>query len=168
MAVTDRPPVARATLDPLLSDRLRFWSLISMVLLVYVHAFNLHPRYLHPMTLVEEPASPATVVQYLLANGLLRFRIPMLFAISGYLFALRDEAGVSHWTRVSRRLRTLGVPYVAWSAIALAITWALEQWAVTRGWVVSASLSPFGPEKALLRDHTVGDVASRWLFVPAA
>ncbi len=139
-----------------------------MLLLVYVHAFNLHPRYLAPMTLVEESASPATVMQYLLANGLLRFRIPLLFAISGCLFALRDEAGVSHWGRVRRRLRTLGVPYLAWSAIALAITWGFEQWPVTRGWVASAALSPFGPERAFVSDYTWREVLQRWIGIPAA
>lgn len=51
-----------------------------MVLLVYVHAFNLQPRYLQPMTLVEAPATWDNVMQYLFANGLLRFRIPILFS----------------------------------------------------------------------------------------
>ena len=74
-----------------------------MVLLVYVHAFNLQPRYLQPMTLVEAPATWDNVMQYLFANGLLRFRIPILFAISGYLFARRDT-------------------WPAWSVVCVALT----------------------------------------------
>ena len=52
---TLEPAVAPARLDSFLSQKLRFWSLVAMVLLVYVHAYNLHPRYLQPWTSVEEP-----------------------------------------------------------------------------------------------------------------
>ena len=90
-----------------------------MVLLVYVHAFNLHPRYLQPWTQVEEPLTAGAWLQYFLANGLLRFRIPILFAISGYLFARRDGPE-PHGRRVRRRLRTLGLPYLLWSGLWLA------------------------------------------------
>jgi len=47
-----RPAAVTRAIDPVLSQKFRFWSLVAMVLLVYVHAFNLHPRYLQPMTLV--------------------------------------------------------------------------------------------------------------------
>ena len=81
-----------ARLAPFLNQKLRFWSLVAMALLIYVHGYNLHPRYLQPFTPVQEELGPGTWLQYLLANGLLRFRIPILFAISGYLLARRDGA----------------------------------------------------------------------------
>ena len=155
-------------LDATLSAKLRFWSLMAMVLLVYVHAFNLHPRYLQPFTLVEESATWDRVLQYLFANGLLRFRIPILFAISGYLLAWRDDGRVSYRDLVMRRARTLGVPYLAWSAIAIGITWALEQWSVTRGFVAAAGLSPFQPQALFVGQYTVGQLLTRWLIEPAA
>ena len=139
-----------------------------MVLLVYVHAFNLQPRYLQPMTLVEAPATWDNVMQYLFANGLLRFRIPILFAISGYLFARRDTGAESHRSRLSRRAKTLGIPYLAWSAIAIAFTFALEQWSGTRELVRSAALSPFQPEKFFVDQYSVGQLFTRWLLIPAA
>ncbi|GAA4003268.1 hypothetical protein GCM10022408_13510 [Hymenobacter fastidiosus] len=49
------PPAAPARLPAFLSQKLRFWSLVAVVLLVYVHAYNLHPRYLQPWTPVDEP-----------------------------------------------------------------------------------------------------------------
>jgi surface polysaccharide O-acyltransferase-like enzyme len=163
------PPVAPApTLDPALSQKLRFWSLMAMVLLVYVHAFNLHPRYLQAFTQVEEPAAWDTVLQYLIANGLVRFRIPILFAISGYLFAFRDTGDVSHRTRLTKRLRTLGVPYLAWSAIALLVTFALEQFEPTRTWVRNAALSPYQPDAFFVSQYSVGQWVSRWLPDPLA
>jgi fucose 4-O-acetylase-like acetyltransferase len=161
-------PLERRPLDPVLGARLRFWSLVAMVLLVYVHAYPLHPRYLQPATLVDEPASPATVVQYLFANGLLRFRIPLLFAISGYLFAWRDEGGAAHRTRLVRRLRTLGVPYLAWSALALLGTWALEQWAPTRTLVAASGLTWYGPGRELVSSYALRDWLTRWTLDPLA
>ena len=139
-----------------------------MVLLVYVHAFNLHPRYLAAMTLVEEAPTWDHVLQYLIANGLVRFRIPILFAISGYIFALRDDGTVSHRTRLAKRLRTLGIPYLAWSAIALGITAALEMWAPTREIVRAAALSSFGPDTPFVTGYTAQQLVDRWLFDPSA
>jgi hypothetical protein len=137
-----------------------------MVLLVYVHAYNLHPRYLQPFTPVDEPLTAGTWLQYFLANGVLRFRIPILFAISGYLFA-RREGDAPHGQRVRRRLRTLGLPYLLWSLLWLAALWALEQFAVPRQAIVDAEISPFWPRQ-LLSQYSVGELVQRWLVMPAA
>lgn len=152
-------------LGPFLSQKLRFWSLVAMVLLIYVHAYNLHPRYLQPFTPVQEPLAAGSWLQYFLANGLLRFRIPILFAISGYLFA-RHEGTEPHGQRVRRRLRTLGLPYLLWSVLWLAVLWALEQFPVTRQAVLDAEISPFWPRQ-LLSQYSVGELVQRWLVVPA-
>jgi fucose 4-O-acetylase-like acetyltransferase len=106
-----------------LSHKFRFWSFISMLLLVYVHGYNLNQTYLQSATMPGEAMTATSFVEYLLANGLLRFRIPMFFAISGYLFALGDAA--PYGKRVSKRLRTLGLPYLLWTAIAMATLYAL-------------------------------------------
>ena len=157
-------PTAPARLDPFLSQKLRFWSLVAMVLLIYVHAYNLHPRYLQPFTPVQEALGPGTWLQYFLANGLLRFRIPILFAISGYLFARRDGAEL-HGQRVRRRLRTLGLPYLLWSGLWLCAAWALEHFAGTRQAIIDAEISPFWPRQ-LISQYTSGELLVRWLVLP--
>lgn len=75
----------------LTSRKFRFFSFLSMILLVYVHGYNLNDAYLQPFTLVQEPFTFTAFFEYLTANGLFRFRIPLLFVISGYLFALQDQ-----------------------------------------------------------------------------
>ena len=135
-----------------------------MVLLIYVHGYNLHPRQLDPWTIVQEPLTAGNFLEYFLSNGLLRFRIPILFAISGYLFA-RADGRAPHRARVLKRLRTLGVPYLLWSAIWLAIVWALEQGTLTRWAVVKAEISPFWPRQ-LLSELAPGEVLTRWLLQP--
>lgn len=108
------------TIQPFISQKFKFYSFLSMFLLVYVHGYNLNNSYLQPFTIVEEPLTFTTFFEYLTANGLFRFRIPMLFAISGYLFALGDEQ--PYLQRIGKRTSTLLLPYFIWSAIALLIT----------------------------------------------
>ncbi|HEX8462350.1 MAG TPA: hypothetical protein VF623_13005, partial [Segetibacter sp.] len=68
-----------------LSRKFRFYSFVSIVLLCFVHGYNLQERYLMPYSMVREPLTITTYVEYFFANGVLRFRIPLLFAISGYI-----------------------------------------------------------------------------------
>ncbi len=111
-------------LSPEMSQRMRFFSLLSMVLLVYVHGYNLQPDYLWPGSLVFDKMTFTTFFEYLVANGLVRFRIPVLFAISGYLFAMTDYKPSGE--RSLKRLRTLGLPYLLWSAIGIGVTYLWE------------------------------------------
>ncbi len=167
MLLSSRPaslPAPSAPLDPFLSQKLRFWSFAAMVLLIYVHGFNLHPRQLDPSTVVQEPLTVDNFLQYFLSNGVLRFRIPILFAISGYLFA-RSEGRAPHRTRILQRLRTLGVPYLLWSALWLGIVWALEQAPLTQWAIVKAEISPFWPRQ-LLSQLAPGEILDRWLWQP--
>lgn len=71
-----------------LSQKLRFYSFICISLLLFVHGYNLQETYLQPYSLVNEPTTFTTFFEYYVANGLLRFRIPLLFIISGYIFSL--------------------------------------------------------------------------------
>lgn len=126
-------------LNTFLSQKIRFWSFISMVLLVFVHGYNLEQRYLQPFTIVGETLTFTSFFEYFTANGIFRFRIPMLFVISGYLFALGDTQ--AYKSRLITRARTLLLPYVLWSAFGLLLTWGLEQYTTTTVFVRAANLS---------------------------
>ncbi|MCU0424150.1 MAG: acyltransferase [Candidatus Kapabacteria bacterium] len=141
-----------------LSQKFRFWAFISMVLLVFVHGYNLEQRYLEPSTLMGEPLTFTTFFEYFTANGLFRFRIPMLFVISGYLFALGDTK--PHKERVQFRLRTLLVPYILWSIIGLVLTFVLEQIPQTQDAIRAANLSQ------PIREYAFGDYIGRIIFSP--
>src|SRR3954470_931772 len=102
-----------------LSQKFRFYSFISISLLLYVHGYNLNDTYLTPFSSVKEPLTYTTFIEYFLANGALRFRIPLLFIISGYIFALQDYKPYPE--RIKKRFLTLIVPFLIWSAVGLAI-----------------------------------------------
>jgi fucose 4-O-acetylase-like acetyltransferase len=119
---------------------MRFFAFLSMLLLVFVHGYNLHERYLQPYSVVNEPMTFNAFFQYFIANGLLRFRIPMLFVISGYLYALHDYT--PNKQRIAKRFRTLMIPYFLWSLIGLFIALAMWKMPWSRQAVFDAHLQP--------------------------
>jgi len=149
-------------LDPFLSQKFRFWSFVAVFLLVFVHGYNVDPRYLQPWTIPTEPLTPTGFVQYLLANGLLRFRIPMLFIISGYLFALHDDQ--PHKQRVRKRARTLLAPYLIWSAFGILLTLVPELNPDARSVIANSHVVQIDDTRMLIHDYRWYEVAIRWLF----
>ncbi len=153
-------------LNPFLSLKFRFWSFVAMFLLVFVHGYNMEPRYLQPWTTPTEPLTATGFVQYLLANGLLRFRIPMLFVISGYLFALHDQQPYKQ--RIRKRLRTLLAPYLIWSACGILLTFVLELLPAMRGGIINSHVVQIDDTRMLLHDYRWYEIAARWLFFPVS
>jgi fucose 4-O-acetylase-like acetyltransferase len=156
----------RIEISPFLSQKFRFWAFVCMFLLVFVHGYNVEERYLQPWTAPTDPLTPTAYVQYLLANGLLRFRIPMLFIISGYLFALHDAQ--PHGQRIRKRARTLLAPYLLWSAIGLLLTYLLELLPWMREGIVHSRVLQIDDTRMLLHDYRWYEVVARWLFFPVA
>jgi fucose 4-O-acetylase-like acetyltransferase len=151
--------------------KFRFYAFVSMLLLVFVHGYNLQNTYLQPFTVVEEPLRLTTFTEYFLANGLFRFRIPMLFVISGYLFAMHDH---TPWKqRMGKRLRTLGLPYLIWSAVGMLITLIWQYFPFTMQFVQQAQLDQLGNNspywemnwKQLLERWTLAPIAFQLWFI---
>ncbi|MBK7030110.1 MAG: acyltransferase family protein [Bacteroidales bacterium] len=146
------------------SLKFRFWSFISMFLLVFVHGYNLDLRYMQPWTVPGEPLDFTSFTEYFLANGIFRFRIPMLFIISGYLFALHDQK--PYKARVNKRLRTLLAPYLIWSAFGLLLTFVMELFPATLKMVAESKIMMINENRLLLHDYRWFEILGRWLVVP--
>ncbi|MEI6435949.1 MAG: acyltransferase, partial [Bacteroidota bacterium] len=146
------------------SRKFRFWSFISMFLLVFVHGYNLHDRYMQPWTMPDDGLTFTSFTEYFLANGIFRFRIPMLFIISGFLFALHDRR--PYRERTKKRLRTLLLPYLLWSAIGFAFTWFLEYFPYTRDLVAGSNVVRIDDHRALLHDYTWYEMLEKWILNP--
>ena len=146
------------------SKKFKFWSFISMVLLVFVHGYNLDIRYMQPWTIPGQSMSLTAFTEYFLANGIFRFRIPMLFIISGYLFALHDQKPYKQ--RTNKRLRTLLVPYLVWSAIGILFTYLLESFPTGRDLVTSSHIVQIDDTRQLLHDYHWYELLFRWILMP--
>lgn len=137
-----------------------------MVLLVFVHGYNLDLRYLQPWTTPGEPLTATSFIEYFLANGIFRFRIPMLFIISGYLYAWHDQKPNDE--RMNKRLRTLLVPYLLWSAFGIAMTYVLELFPYTRNLVAGSHVMQIDDSRLLLHDYRWYELLTRWLVIPVS
>lgn len=148
-----------------ISQKFRFFTFICIALLVYVHGYNLKQTYLEPFSTVSEPLSFTTFFEYFIANGLLRFRIPMLFIISGYLYAAYDHR--PYWNQIKRRFKTLIIPFLLWSALALLFTFLLQQFSYTSKLVYTAGIDQFGENIPYTEIGWMG-IIRRWLTAPIA
>lgn len=146
------------------SQKFRFWSFVAMFLLVYVHGYNLNISYLQPWTIPGEPLTFTTFFEYFVSNGILRFRIPMLFIISGYLYAMHDYRPYGQRTR--KRLRTLLAPYLIWSAFGLLFTWVLEIIPYTNQFVANSHIVQIDDQRMLLHDYEWYEILFRWIILP--
>lgn len=144
------------------SNKFRFWSFLSMILLVFVHGYNLDIRYLQPWTVPSQQLNFTSFTEYFLANGIFRFRIPMLFIISGYLFAMHDQKP----GRLRKRMRTLLVPYLIWSALGIAFTYILELSLSGQAMVAGSQIVQIDQNRFLLHNYRWYELLGKWLFFP--
>ena len=151
-------------LDPFTSQKFRFWSFIAMFLLVFVHGYNLNIRYLQPWTAPGEAMTFTAFTEYFVANGILRFRIPMLFIISGFLYALQDFK--PYGQRTGKRFRTLVVPYLIWSALGFAFTFGLEMFPWGRDLVATSNIVRIDDTRVLLHEYRWYEMLGRWILIP--
>lgn len=146
------------------SQKFKFWSFLSMVLLVFVHGYNLDIRFLQPWTVPGEPMTVTAFTEYLFANGLFRFRIPMLFIISGFLFAMHDQT--PHPQRIKKRARTLLVPYLLWSGAGFLLVLLMEMTVLGRDLIATTRMVQIDEHRIFLRDYAWYEVLGRWIFGP--
>jgi fucose 4-O-acetylase-like acetyltransferase len=146
-----------------LSQKFRFFTFICIALLAYVHGYNLHDTYLTPFSTINEPLTFTAFFEYLFSNGLLRFRIPLLFMISGYLYALYDHR--TYIRQIKSRFRTLLIPMLLWSAFGLLLTFLLQQIPYTAAVVAKTNLDQLGDNRPYTQIGWLG-ILERWLFAP--
>jgi surface polysaccharide O-acyltransferase-like enzyme len=112
-----------------LSAKLRVVTLLAVIAVVGVHAYNMSSRFISAENAAGMTSAPGVVgfIEYLIAQTLCRWPAATLFAISGFLF-FRNLA--PHWPdyarKFRRRLRTIVVPFLLWSALGLALYMLLQ------------------------------------------
>ena len=93
------------------SDRIANIGAVSALLVLFIHLEQV------PSAVGSVPWAVYSFVRYVLAVA----AVPFFFLVSGYFLAGR--IGESGWwrTAVTKRLRTLGVPFLVWSAVPLLV-----------------------------------------------
>lgn len=88
-----------------LSDKLRVLSLISIILVLYIHS-GFHADEIEGMVMNDR-------VQEFVSGMMGRCAVPLFYVISGYLFFLKVPEGMkSIYGKMRKRVGTLVVPYI--------------------------------------------------------
>lgn len=111
-------------MQSIISSRIRFLYLFSMVSLVFVHGYTLQTQLKSPSDLIYEPLDFTSFFEMLTVNSLLRFRIPLLMMMSGYLMA--KSSCDSQVCLIKSRIKTLVVPFILISLLSLFLIFVLE------------------------------------------
>ena len=146
------------------SAKFRFWVFVSIVSVVFVHGYDLKVRRLEPSTLPAEALTFTSFTEYFLANGIFRFRMPLLFLISGYLYALHDRA--PNHERIKKRVRTLVVPYLLWSGLCLLLFYWFETFPVVREWIAASRVARIHGTHLLVHEYGWEEILIRWIVAP--
>ena len=91
-----------------LSSKFRTLSFICALLVVLLHAYN---------PLMDSNAGFLHLAERLLSIGICGIAVPFFFIVSGYLLAHQADDGIPYSKLVTKRLKSLGLPYVYWCLI---------------------------------------------------
>ena len=97
------------------SQKIKNMSLLSALLVILIH-----------IKWVGNDSGVVELVYQIVRNGICNIAVPYFFVVSGFFLARHfDEAG---WYRlaVSKRIRTLLVPYILWSILTILLFWGTD------------------------------------------
>lgn len=149
----------RVTLNPDLSVKIQALRGAALVLVVFAH--SLSPDFRFAGERFDPPDVPLLSLQHLVAAALAKAGVPLFAFISGFLF-FRETGTARTWRwfldQGRRRVRSLLVPYLVWSALALTVCLVAQQWAWTSPYVTRAWVDGYG----------LGEILYRLLWMPVA
>lgn len=105
-------------------------SIVCAILVVYLHSYSKELSASMPGALI-------WWVQDFVSQGISRVAVPFFFVVSGFLLFKdfpEDGMSVQYWWlgKLRKRLKTLCVPYFAWSLLGLCSTYIMTRFASTQ------------------------------------
>ncbi len=138
-----------------LSKKIRILSFAAIIMVVLLHSYNLDTLFGGQPLVVEKNFN--WFIQHFFSNGITRIAVPLFFIISGFLFFFKFEPTVTDYSqKVSKRFKTLFVPYVLWSLLGIALYFLLQS--------VPQSAAFFS--NGLIRDYTFLQLFDRSFLHP--
>ncbi len=147
-------------MTPTLSARLHALRFLAIVLVVMLHALNVGKLDDAPQAARGQPVS--VYVQVFVNQGFARVAVPLFFAVSGFLFFHNLQGGPATAARLAakmrRRVRSLVVPYLIWSALGILLFLLLQ----TIAW----SKPFFAASRRIIAEKSIAQLAEFWLLDP--
>ena len=102
-------------LDKDTSLQLSLLKLFACIGVVYIHGYTLHFNY---FTINSENMPVVYYVQTIISQYISRVAVPIFFAVSGYIYAVKNYQD-SSWQFMWRKARGVLLPYMLWNSIAI-------------------------------------------------
>ena len=142
-------------MDKYLSVKLKVISFFLIVLVIFLHSYNLVLEKSTGNIVLH--AGYSSYVQYFFTQGIARVAVPLFFAISGYLFFLNITGKPDEFlAKMKKRLKTLLIPYLFWSFLGLLFNYTLQQFPFSRRFFTHK----------LFADYTAAELFYTILFDP--
>lgn len=98
-------------IDRYVSEKLKVISFVSMLLVVFRHAYNLG----EDLTIAKQDCY-SFFIQVFISSGFTSIAVPVFFSISGYFLFLNKKQSFKNYRLVlSKRFSSLVIPYLFWS-----------------------------------------------------
>ncbi|MCC6684686.1 MAG: acyltransferase [Bacteroidia bacterium] len=119
-------------MDSTLSNKIRFISFASILMVVLLHSYNLSYWYELSDPHRQVLNSVSLFVEVVFTEGITRIAVPLLFTLSGFLFFYTlDFSFAGFVSKFRRRIRSLVFPYLIVSVLWLATGLFLYQFKTT-------------------------------------
>lgn len=109
-----------------LSNKLKSISFILMVLVVFIHSYNVGIKYNSEIVYKDQYIN--LFLQNIVSKGFAIIAVPLFFIISGYLLFLNLKNGKlnTFLPKFKKRVKTLIIPYLFWSLYGLIFIYLLQ------------------------------------------
>lgn len=112
-------------MDKFLSYKIRAISFWAILLVVFLHAYNLDTKQNGVILIF--PKSYNWFIQNLISNGVTRIAVPLFFIISGFLFFIKFDQNLPDFSvKIRKRIKSLFIPYVIWSLLGIILYLILQ------------------------------------------
>jgi len=136
-----------------------------MMMVVYLHSFNLKIRFLNKDVIVSE-SNLNTFFQLFISNGIARIAVPLFFIISGYLFFFNFKPTLNGFKqKFKKRFYSLLVPFVFWSVSWLIIIYAIQLFPISRQFFSGELIKDYSVEKLISTIFMHPIPAQLWFIV---
>lgn len=108
-----------------LSEKLRIVSFVSMIMVVFLHSYNLTIKFSSGNIRFDSMYN--IFIQNFFSQGITRVAVPIFFCISGYLFFLNIKGKINEFVvKYRKRAKSLLLPYLFWSLWGLMFYFFLQ------------------------------------------
>lgn len=131
-----------------LSSKLKIISFISMILVVFLHSYNITVSFNSGNLLFNKGYN--FIIQNFFYQGITRVAVPMFFIISGYLFFIKLKGNTSEFVlKYKKRTKSLLIPYLFWSVWSLLFLLILQIFPISKNFFTNELIVNYSSTKLL-------------------